>query len=130
MRCIGSVLLVQSLVMINCNSFLNQLTKKKREKLEYLKVGNKSKFKVAKELHNTLNLQMDNHPDDKSNEKESVGQGRYMASYFFPLFPQFFDVDYAGVWNWLKSPATIGYFLFENVGDVCNIFHHIFHLIT
>ena len=122
MRCIGCVL--QSLVIINCNYFINQLTKRNREQLEHLKVGNESKFKVTKDailLHNKLNFQMDNHQDDKSNEKESVGQGRYMASYFFPFFPQFFDVDYAAVWNRLKSPATIGFFVFAHVLDVCNI---------
>ena len=53
-------------------------------------------------------------------EKETVGQGRFMASYFFPLFPQFYNQDYNSVWNFLKRGDTIGYFLFERVSDECN----------
>ena len=64
------------------------------------------------------NMQLNGHTEHIKRDKESVGQGRFMASYFFPVFPQFYDVDYNNVWNWLKSADTIGYFFFENFLDV------------
>ena len=126
MHCVGSVLLVQSLSTSNCNLIVNPLTKKTREKREYLNVGDEYKFEDANNaISLTANIEIGNQLDDNINEKESVAQGRFMASYFFPLFPQFYDVDYNGVWNWLKRADTIGYFLFENVSDVCNILLHL-----
>ena len=64
------------------------------------------------------NMQLNEHTEHIKRDKESVEQGRFMASYFFPVFPQFYDVDYNNVWNWLKSADTIGYFFFENFLDV------------
>ena len=40
-------------------------------------------------------------------ESKDVGTARFMASYFFPIFPQFYDVDLNGIWNFLKDPETI-----------------------
>ena len=59
-------------------------------------------------------------PPPNLGEKETIGQGRFMASYFFPLFPQFYNQDYNSIWNFLKRDDTIGYFLFESVSDVCD----------
>ena len=39
--------------------------------------------------------------------REKAGTARFMASYFFPIFPQFYDVDLNGVWNFIKDPETI-----------------------
>lgn len=70
-------------------------------------------------------IQQQNNSLHAIEENVVVGQqtGRFMASYFFPIFPQFFDTDYGGVWNWLKRADTIGYFLFEELGDVSVIFY-------
>ena len=67
------------------------------------------------------NMQLNKNTKYFNGDKEGVGQGRFMASYFFPVFPQFYDVDYNDVWNWLKSADTIGYFFFENFLDVSYI---------
>ena len=67
------------------------------------------------------NMQLNGNTKHFNVHKESVGEGRFMASYFFPVFPQFYDVDYNDVWNWLKSADTIGYFFFENFLDVSYI---------
>ena len=67
------------------------------------------------------NMQLNGNTKHFNGDKEGVGQGRFMASYFFPVFPQFYDVDYNDVWNWLKSADTIGYFFFENFLDVSYI---------
>ena len=39
----------------------------------------------------------------KSLEEETVGEARWMTSYIFPLFPQFYNVDYNDVWNFLTA---------------------------
>ena len=51
-------------------------------------------------------------------EKETVGEARWMSSYIFPIFPQFHNVDYNGVWNFLKRSDTIGYFVIRDIISV------------
>ena len=53
-----------------------------------------------------------------TNEKETVGEARWMSSYIFPLFPQFYNLDYNGVWNFLKRSDTIGYFVIRDIISV------------
>ena len=53
-----------------------------------------------------------------TNEKEIVGEARWMSSYIFPLFPQFYNLDYNGVWNFLKRSDTIGYFVIRDIISV------------
>ena len=50
--------------------------------------------------------------------KETVGEPRWMSSYIFPLFPQFHNLDYNSVWNFLKRSDTIGYFVVRDVISV------------
>ena len=51
-------------------------------------------------------------------KKETVGEPRWMSSYIFPLFPQFHNLDYNSVWNFLKRSDTIGYFVVRDVISV------------
>ena len=51
-------------------------------------------------------------------EKETVGEARWMASYIFPIFPQFYNLDYNSVWNFLKRSDTIGYFVVRDIISV------------
>ena len=125
--CAVLVLLVQTILITNSTPFARQLTSRKHK--------NKLKFdNVAEDAitHKTLSgEQMDKNTttqqqNNSSSEVENVvvgQQGRFMASYFFPIFPQFYDMDYGAALNWLKRADTIGYFLFEGVGDVSVIFH-------
>jgi len=48
-------------------------------------------------------------------KKETVGEARWMSSYIFPLFPQFYNLDYNSVWNFLKRSDTIGYFVVRDI---------------
>ena len=52
------------------------------------------------------------------NEKETVGEARWMSSYIFPIFPQFHNIDYNAVWNFLKRSDTIGYFVIRDIISV------------
>ena len=54
-------------------------------------------------------------------EKETVGEARWISSYIFPLFPQFYNLDYNGVWNFLKRSDTIGYFVIRDIISVSSI---------
>ena len=58
----------------------------------------------------------------KFEDEETVGEPRWMASYYFPLLPQFYNLDYGGVWNWLKRGDTIGYFVIRDIITVSNEF--------
>ena len=65
----------------------------------------------------------DNLIEDKSeliamDKKETVGEARWMSSYIFPLFPQFYNLDYNSVWNFLKRSDTIGYFVVRDIISV------------
>jgi hypothetical protein len=51
-------------------------------------------------------------------EKETVGEARWMASYIFPIFPQFYNLDYNSVWNFLKRSDTIVYFVDRDIISV------------
>jgi len=54
-------------------------------------------------------------------EEESVGEARWMASYIFPIFPQFYNLDYNSVWNFLKRSDTIGYFVVRDIISVSRV---------
>ena len=102
---------------------INILGNKKSKNHDYPEVEYQQKTELKDEtvLHNGYDLQLDKHLQGNITDKENAGEGRLMASYFFPFFPQFYDVDYNDVWNFLKNPDTIGYFLFESFLDVCSI---------
>ena len=51
-------------------------------------------------------------------KQETVGEARWMSSYIFPLFPQFHNLDYNSVWNFLKRSDTIGYFVVRDIISV------------
>ena len=51
--------------------------------------------------------------------REKAGTARFMASYFFPIFPQFYDVDLNGVWNFIKDPETIEFIVGLCISNVC-----------
>ena len=59
-----------------------------------------------------------NYPQHKIREK--AGTARFMASYFFPIFPQFYDVDLNGVWNFIKDPETIEFIVGLCISNVCS----------
>ena len=119
--CIGGVLTTHSRSMQRGDSFIYHLENITSIRHEQTEVEDHPTFGASKDagiLHNLHNFQMDKKIGDHIIHKENVGEGRLMASYFFPLFPQFYDVDYNDVWNWLKRSDTIGYFIFENTLDV------------
>ena len=98
-----SVLLLFQLFIITSTSFsLSSLSNNKGGSFE-----DKSKL-----------LETDNKKKSATNlgdEEESVGEPRWLASYFFPIFPQFYDLDYNSVWNFLKRADTIGYFVVRDI---------------
>ena len=49
---------------------------------------------------------------------EYAGEGRFISSLFFPIFPQFYDLDYGSVFEFLAQPDTIGYFVVRDVTSV------------
>lgn len=53
--------------------------------------------------------------------EETVGDARIVASFYFPIFPQFYNLDYNSVWNFLKSADTIGYFVLRDVSAVSKV---------
>ena len=55
-------------------------------------------------------------------EKEDSGEARWMSSYIFPIFPQFYNLDYNSVWNFLKRSDTIGYFVIRDIISVSNLY--------
>ena len=52
---------------------------------------------------------------DEEEEEEDVGQGRFLASYFFYLFPQYQGVNYGDTLEFLTQSDTIGYFVIRDV---------------
>ena len=118
--CIGCVLATHHCVI---SKLVTKQTKKHRntEGFEKSRVVDHRIFEASNDeviYHNLPSFQKDKDILDSNTHEENVGEGRLLASYFFPLFPQFYDVDYNDVWNWLKRSETIGYFLFENTLDV------------
>ena len=51
-------------------------------------------------------------------EDEDVGEGRFLASFFFPLFPQYWPIDIGDNLNNLKSPATVARFVYRDITSV------------
>ena len=122
--CIGGVLTTYSSAISRGDSSIYHLENTTSGRYEQNEVEDHPTFGASKDagiLHNLHNFQTDKKIGDRIIHKETVGEGRLMASYFFPLFPQFYDVDYNDVWNWLKRSDTIGYFVFENTLDVSTV---------
>ena len=76
-----------------------------------------SNFKDKKQHEQNL-LTKANNDEHQVTLKETVGEPRWLASYVFPLFPQFYNVNYGKVWNFLKRSDTIGYFVIRDVINV------------
>ena len=55
---------------------------------------------------------------DYEDEDEDVGEGRFLASLFFPLFPQYWPIDIGDNLNNLKSPATVARFVYRDITSV------------
>ena len=51
-------------------------------------------------------------------EDEDVGEGRFLASLFFPIFPQYWPIDIGDNLNNLKSPATVARFVYRDITSV------------
>ena len=51
-------------------------------------------------------------------DNEDVGEGRFLASLFFPLFPQYWPIDIGDNLNNLKSPATVARFVYRDITSV------------
>ena len=79
---------------------------------------------VTNKVHEDDNLIANEKELITINEKETVGEARWMSSYIFPLFPQFYNLDYNGVWNFLKRSDTIGYFVIRDIISVSNIYFY------
>ena len=54
-------------------------------------------------------------------KQEFVSNERIHTSYFFPIFPQFHDVDYNDAWNFIKNTDTIIFFVAVHIIGVSNI---------
>ena len=54
-------------------------------------------------------------------KQEFVSNERIHTSYFFPIFPQFHDVDYNDAWNFIKNTDTIIFFVAVHIIGVRNI---------
>ena len=54
-------------------------------------------------------------------KQEFVSSERIHTSYFFPIFPQFHDVDYNDVWNFIKNTDTIIFFIAVHIIGVSNM---------
>ena len=50
--------------------------------------------------------------------EEDVGEGRFLASFFFPLFPQYWPIDLGENLNNLKSPKTVARFVYRDITSV------------
>ena len=79
---------------------------------------------VTNKVHEDDNLIANEKELITINENETVGEARWMSSYIFPLFPQFYNLDYNGVWNFLKRSDTIGYFVIRDIISVSNIYFY------
>ena len=129
--CTAITVLVQTILITNSTTaFTKQLTTGKHE--HKLKLDQVAKDVITQKTlsgceqkdKDTVQQRQQSSSLSETEDVEVVGQqGRFMASYFFPIFPQFYDVDYGDALNWLKRADTIGYFLFEGIGDVSVIFH-------
>ena len=118
MYCIGGIL---TRAISSGGSFIYHLQNITSGSYEQSEVEGHQRFGATKDariLNNIHNFEVDKKLGDSKIHTENVGEGRLMASYFFPMFPQFYDVDYNDVWNGIKRSDTIGYFLFENTLDV------------
>ena len=63
--------------------------------------------------------------DEAGYEDEYVGEGRFLASFFFPLFPQYWPIDLGDNLNNLKSPKTVARFVYRDITSVRRIIHWI-----
>ena len=92
---------------------------------DHLKEAN-SQYNKFRKKENTFFKSSTKYPRlDSSKEKrwslqhqDSVVEDRIHSSYFFPIFPQFYDVDYNDVWNFLKNTDTIIFFIAVHLIEV------------
>ena len=63
-------------------------------------------------------IDIDAKHEAESVNEETIGEPRWMSSYIFPIFPQFYNLDYNSVWNFLKRSDTIGYFVIRDIISV------------
>ena len=117
---IGGVLIAYSRAVTSRESSINRTEDITNKPYENSKVD--FQVEVSEDdtdlLYGKHNLQFEGHLQNNRNDREGVGQGRFLAQYFFPVFPQYHNVDYNDVWNFFKSADTIGYFVFEHTLDV------------
>ena len=60
--------------------------------------------------------------DEAEYEDEDVGEGRFLASLFFPLFQQYWPIDIGDNLNNLKSPKTVARFVYRDITSVRNMY--------
>ena len=61
---------------------------------------------------------------ENSESKELVedpGTGRILPALFFPLLPQFYNLDYGSVLEFFTQPDTIGYFVIRDISAVSDL---------
>ena len=83
---------------------------------------------VNGEKNNLFHILKAENPSSYQNEekrrvrgrKDSIVKERVQASYFFPIFPQFLDVDHNGQINWIKDTDTIIFFVAVHILEVSN----------
>ncbi len=54
----------------------------------------------------------------ENDQEEEAGEGRFLASFFFPLFPQYWPIDVGDNLNNLKSPKTVARFVYRDLTSV------------
>ena len=55
--------------------------------------------------------QSQGHPESE----EEAGEGRVLASFYFPFFPQYHGVNYGDTLEFLTQSDTIGYFVIRDI---------------
>ena len=74
-------------------------------------------FHVSDTEYTSLNLNKEKRL--QGTRKDSIVKERILGpSYFFPIFPQFHDVDYNDVINWIKDTDTIIMFVAVHILEV------------
>ena len=84
------------------------------------------KFEDKENLYHTSRINSFRLAPDKDKtrilgKQEFVSNERIHTSYFFPIFPQFHDVDYNDVWNFIKNTDTIIFFVAVHIIGVSNM---------
>ena len=89
----------------------------KEEKFQYNKFKRKENTSFKS---NIKDPRLDSNEEKRWNflHKDYIGNDRIHSSYFFPIFPQFYDIDYNDVWNFLKNTDTIIFFVAVHLIEV------------